>query len=623
MAALLRPINEMKTAFEESRVAESMRFVAGVTDQISTKIAQLEVSVSDAVQGVQSQVDATVLQDALGGLKEQIAAVTASIADLKENGSSPKEVEGSLMALETGVGDIKKSMGRLGVMEQHLAGIQNGCERTASSTEQQAATFQNLSLVTQALAKNCATIPQLGEQLRSLSAGLNERHQQQALAKIALDLAALKSHGAALGPMSTRLETISTGVDALQTQCHEMGGQLQRLHAIETGMGNVQSGVDVLRRMDGTLSQIKTTLSTRPIPAPAEARPFQGHGRQAHISETPASSPYQPTAVSETALSLRRTSNDVDSSPQAPSGTVSQSPAVPPSSYGSSISAVPVATQTTTPQPSSGHSTASIGPSTGDIPLNNVRTSADDEIASAESGLHLLSAVASQATASETQAPRPASQSSTTPTGPEPLDTQGATPALTPDTSPSTSSVGLSTPRAPPAFLTGATTPTPSLPFNARGVEEPRMPVRSPTTPPQVGKGRQKWKDVRPTRRSTRIQAREGTRVVEQQPEQPQGQEGQEEPRQQRARTPEVGQSADNETDARLSLSAWLSGRKRKPQADPESRPTKRTTNNSLSSMIYSGGEGSGHGPSGSGDGQGGQGARGIWSWWSGGSASA
>lgn len=617
MAAILRPINEMKTAFEKSRVEESMRFVAGVTDQISTKIAQLEVSVLEAVQSRANQADATMLQEALGGVKEQIETVNASIVALTENASSDKNLEEPLKTLQMSVGDIKKSTGRLGVIEQHLAGIQNGSERAATSMQHQSTTLEDLSVIMRTLATNCAGIPGVSELLRNLETTLDNRTDPQALAKIIQDVAELKSNGALLGHMSTHLEAISTGVNAVQAQNRQMGGQMQRLDAIESGVQNVQGGVSVLRRMDGTLADIKTTLSNRqgagPVDREVLQHALQVRGSHARIIETPASSQVQPDAVRETALSRRGTSNVATEPPQVISGRPAQMNADSSTAPTPSASQPQTATQTPATQPPASQTSTSTRSSLSELcSCDETEITSTDQALSAESGLHLLSVVASQASSSEIQAPPPSSQVHATPIGPSSITSEIATPSLTPDNSPSSSSAG---PRTPPTSATNTTDTvnTTRLPFPpAFSAGQAETPPGSPAPLPKVARGRQKWKGVRPTRRSTRIQARAETTVVEHQQEDEATEEA-----------PQHQQPSDTDTDARLSLNAWLSTRKRKPQHDPESRPNKRTTNNSLSGLFNGDGEGSGSGAKGGNDGEGGQGSSRIWSWWRGGSPSA
>lgn len=585
-----------------------MRFVAGVTDQISTKIAQLEVSVLETAQSRANQNDATMLQDALGGVKEQIEAVNASVTTLAENASTGKEAETSLASLQTSIEDIKKGTARLGVIEQHLARIQNESERTATSVEQQSTLFQNLGDSMRTLATNCAAIPGISEQLRSLQTTFNNRTDPQALAKIIQDLAELKSNGALLGPMSMHLEAISTGVNAVQAQNREIGGQLQRLDAIESGVQSVQGGVSVLRRMDGTLADIKTALDTRQASVPVDRdvlqRALQVRGSHARIIETPASFRVQPDEVRETALSLRATFDVTAELSQSIGGEHAQMNAGSSTARTPSASHEQRATQTPATQPSAGQTLISTDLSSSDLSSHDETeiTSADQAL-SAESGLHLLSVVASQASSSEILAPPTSSQVPATPSGLINITSESATPSLTPDTSPSSSSVGPSTPPASATnpVDTANATPLPFPPAFSAGQSE--TPPGSPPPLSKVARGRQKWKGVRPTRRSTRIQARAETttEVTEE--------------------APQAQQPADTDTDARLSLSAWLSNRKRKPQNEPESRPKKRTTNNSLSGLFN--GEGSGSGGNGGNGGEGGPGSSRIWSWWRGSSPSA
>lgn len=597
LTTLLRPINELKSAFENSGVAQSMRFVAGVTDQISARIAQLEVATLDAVQSCATQADTTLLSDTLSSIQQQMVAIATSTAALGEN-STANVVESSLSALATDIRDLKAGAERLASVEKRLADIQRGGEDAAAALSVHSEMLQDLTGITKALEKNSSALPLMEEQVLSIAATMNDRNDAAALTQLARDLVDLKNNTALLGRISTQVERLASGVDRVQTQHDQIGQQLHRLDAVEEGVQSIKDRSGVLCDIDKAFADMKAGLDNDRQASDRgnlEVLRRVSELLQTRAQMVDAALPRALQGVQHVVPSPSNASNNASTAPR-PARLAELDTVITGSSMGTSpttlarTAATENASAHSPPHRSSTHN----GPSAGNSHENGV-TSLQDASASTGSALHLLSLVASRASPDgrQSQSLLPwtasiahASPSSTTLDG-NASDT--VLPTLAHSTSASAASESSSNgPKTPDSMMQHPAEARHNLSLStpaASALSENSAPTSATASVPRPRKRRHKWKEARQgERRSSRIQARAESHNAEQRQRVEESLEPSGQPREQRAE--HAQETATPDTDARLALSAWSSERKRKPQTEPELRQAKRATNNSLSIIF-------------------------------------
>lgn len=577
MANLLRPINEMKTAFDNSGIAQSMRFVAGITDQLNEKLARLQATVLEAAQRRPNGMEATAIQGALSSVEKKLEATNTSLASLNREAVKSKEVESSLKALERSVvGEIRTSSQKLGPVEQSLAGVVQDCARFSSK---HLPAVEQVGTRLDMLVTMCSDFPKISEQLRVLETRLNNHldGEQVYRAVIQQDLAGLKDSSMLLGTMSECLDDLKFGVNSVMTQCRDLDEQLRRQDGIERDVKSIKDGSVVLHQINGRLGMISTALSqtSRLTSSDADLDTIEQLFDHARRSE-------RLGCFESSSVRMARPEGHASSDQEAIFSDVDRQVPLNPSPSVDLRRSVGVTTSFSYTEEvlSSAHQTS--------LPAGEESRT----YSPADSALRLLSAIASQAPNSGFHEDASAGLSSTS-FPPTAIAESNSASASEP------ASISASTPttnRAAGSALLSGSVPTVQ--------DDVSAPAPATSTRSKASKrNRQKWKNARPgSRRSSRIQARSEVRDDEEH-ERPQneidvtvarspGQWGNDSS--ESSCSPELrlrgeatdtaippGQQHKSVVDTVFGLTSWFSDRKRKAQSEPETRPAKRMSNNS------------------------------------------